>query len=217
MMTFEEYLKNNKKDIDEDEMVAAAPASDGVVAPHGTTDADVLGKCDHDNCGGFLKKGCFHIPKPVFKKPLSRLAPEIPGGKKRKKKTWQNVQLVTDAELDRRTLLGLHNVGERTIAQFVKRTMQLADDNEVFVEAIVYWPVDHSFFLKFTIDGKASSFFIHFDFNPRTKRFKLKSDKLLSSAQAKAEFKKILDMPGNSPDNKASANMKLWVVWGSLA
>lgn len=105
-------MKKSKR-YEEDEIVAAAPAPSGVVsAPHGTTDADVLGKCDHDNCGGFMKKGCFHIPKPVFKKPLSRL--EIPGGKKKKK--LPKVQLVTDAELDRRTLMGLHKVGERTIA-----------------------------------------------------------------------------------------------------
>lgn len=94
--------------------------------------------------------------------------------------------------------------------------MHLADDNEVFVEAIVYYPVDHSFFLKFTIDGKMRSFFIHFDFNPRTKRFKLKSDKIFSAAQAKEEFKKILDMPGISSVNKGSEKMSLWVVWGGL-
>ena len=110
MMTFEEYIKKENDEVKEDEMVTATPpASDMVSSPKGITAGDILGKCSHNSKGGFMSKDCNHIPKPLFLEPMKRT-------KKNKK---QKIYLVTDAELDRKTILSLHEVPEKTIAAFI--------------------------------------------------------------------------------------------------
>ena len=71
-------------------------------------------------------------------------------------------------------------------------------------------------FLRFTFDGKVRSFFIHIDFDTRTKQLAVVDKKIYSAAEVKAEFKKILDMKGNSPQNVGSDDLKLWVIWGGV-
>ena len=210
MLTFEEYLKKKEKDIDEDEMVAASPAPSGIVNGAGTTAGDVLGHCDHSDHGGFLGKDCFHIPKPVFKKPLRRF--DVPGGKKRKKKLFYLV----DAELDKNTIKSLRHVDHNVIADFIRRNFGFASDNEIFVETIFYYPVTKTFFLKFNVDGKLKDFYINFDFDSTTKKFKLINKNIMQLAQAQEEFRKILNMKDNSPSNVGSDDMMLWIVWGKF-
>ena len=138
-MTFKEYLEKYNH-IDEDAMIAApAPASDGVVdASHGTTAADVLGKCDHDSHGGFFKKGCFHIPKPVFKQPLSRL-----DKKKRKKFVLFEVEMPNAAKAI------LTKITENELIEFIADNYDISY-YDIYEIADVAWVYDtQTFFIKF--------------------------------------------------------------------
>lgn len=202
-MTFEDYLKKEDEEVKEDEMVAAAPsASDMVSSPKGTTAGDILGKCSHGSKGGFMSKDCNHIPKPLQLEPMKRT------GKNKK----QKIYLVTDAELDRNTLLSLHEVPEETIAAFIQKAHKEPKDVEVI--AIMYHPVSKKFFAKVKCGGR--SFFSMFDFDADKKKFMNTDGHRYTAKEAKAKFNEILNMPRNNPDNKGSAYMKLWVVWGGL-
>ncbi len=204
----------------EDAMVAAGAAGGDVVAPSAGIGAnDVLGHCDH-KADGYLGSGdpagCFHIPGKC-KVPFRRHEICNGGGKKKKKTFYdKGMTIVTDAELDRPTLKALHELSEEEIEDFVRQNFGFADDNEIFVEAIFYYPVTKTMFLRFTFDGKVRSFFIHIDFDARTKQLIVVDKKIYSAAEVKAEFKKILGMKGNSPKNVGSDDLKLWVIWGDV-
>lgn len=203
MMTFEEYIKKEDEEVKEDEMVAAAPpASDMVSGPKGTTAGDILGKCTHGSKGGFMSKDCNHIPKPLSLEPKKRT------GKNKK----QKIYLVTDAELDRKTILSLHEVPEETIAAFIQKAHMETKDVEVI--AIMYHPVSKKFFAKVKCGGR--SFFSMFDFDADKKKFVSTDGHRYTAKEAKEKFNEILNMVGNSPNNKGSEDMKLWVVWGGL-
>ena len=202
-MTFEEYLKKEDEEVKEDEMVAAAPsASDMVSGPKGTTAGDILGKCSHGSKGGFMSKDCNHIPKPLSLEPMKRT-------RKNKK---QKVYLITDAELDRKTILSLHEVPEKTIAAFIQKAHM--EKREIKVNAIVYYPVSKKFFAKVKCAGRV--FFSVFDFDEAKKKFISTDEHRYTANEAKAKFDEILNMPGNSPANKGSEDMNLWIVWGKL-
>lgn len=68
-----EEVECDEDELEEDAMVAAGDSSTGLMSgPKGDTTTDILGKCKHNDGKGFFDKDCFHIPKPVFKKPLKR-------------------------------------------------------------------------------------------------------------------------------------------------
>ena len=196
MMTFEDYLKKEDEEVKEDEMVAAAPsASDMVSGPKGTTAGDILGKCSHGSKGGFMSKDCNHIPKPLSLEPMKRT-------RKNKK---QKVFLVTDAELDRKTILSLQDVPEETIAAFIQKAHMETKDVEVI--AIMYYPVSKKFFAKVKCAGRV--FFSLFDFDEAKKKFISTDEHRYTANEAKAKFDEILNMSGNSPANKGSKDMNL--------
>lgn len=63
------------KEIYEDAIAAppSAAPSDGNASSTensvgvGTSDINVLGNCDHNSTGGYMKDGCFHLPVKVMK------------------------------------------------------------------------------------------------------------------------------------------------------
>ena len=91
----------------------------------------------------------------------------------------------------------------------------------IYIEAICYHPMSKNLFLKVE-DQEEKTWFCVADFDEKKSRFvptkskELWSNDIMTAAEAKREFKKILNMKGNSPMNKGSADMKLWVIWGSL-
>lgn len=125
--------------IDEDEMVTAIASSDGVVSvQHGTTAGDVLGKCDHDDSGGFFKKGCFHIPKPVFKQPLSRL-----NKKKRRKFVLSEVEM---PDIVKTTLA---KMSENKLMSFIADNYDISY-YDIYEIADIAWVYDtQTLFIKF--------------------------------------------------------------------
>lgn len=202
MVKFKEYIKNKSK-VKEDQMVAPMqPASDIVSGPKGITADDVLGKCSHEKHGGFMSKNCKHIPKPILVQPMCRL-------KKNKK---HKIFLMTDAELNKKTVCSLFEVPEDAINSFIQKAHN--EKNKVKVLAIVYYPVAKTFFAKVKCEG--NTFFSTFDFDTNKKRFICVDKHKYTAEEAKEQFNKILNMPGNNPNNKGSENMQLWLVYGKL-
>lgn len=76
----------------EDAMVAPSPSAlAGEVQATGALGSnDVLGVCDHNKSGGYMKDGCFHMPS-CFKH-------EILSGKKKKRKNNYTVGMKTFLE-----------------------------------------------------------------------------------------------------------------------
>lgn len=79
-------LKKKIKEIDIKEVyedaIAASPSNGGASASgasasatlstpvsnsSGISDTDVLGNCNHETTGGYMKDGCFHLPTKVMK------------------------------------------------------------------------------------------------------------------------------------------------------
>lgn len=220
------------KKVFEDAMVAGGDAGGGdVVAPStGIGANDVLGHCDHKSDGYFSgdPAGCFHIPSKC-KVPFKRYEICNGGGKKKKKKKTfydKGMQIIVDSELTRDMILNLHKVRESAIRGFVLNNWgeqvggPLSDT--VYIEAICYHPMSKSLFLKVEDTGEEKTWFCVADFDEKKSKFiptenaEYWSNDIMTATQAKQEFKKILNMKGNSPLNKGSDNMRLWVVWGSL-
>ena len=88
------------------------------------------------------------------------------------------------------------------------------EKREIKVNAIVYYPVSKKFFAKVKCAGRA--FFSVFDFDEAKKKFISTDEHRYTADEAKAKFDEILNIPGNSPANKGSEDMNLWVVWGKL-
>lgn len=206
---------------------AGADSSGGIVSPSGVSADDVLGHCDHKNDGylGGDPAGCFHIPSKC-KVPFKRYEICNGGGKKKKKTFYdKGMQIIVDSELSRDMILNLHKVSERAIREFVlnnwgqKAGGPLSD--AIYIEAICYHPMSKNLFLKVE-DQEEKTWFCVADFDEKklkfvpTKSEELWQNDIMTAAEAKREFKKILNMKGNSPMNKGSDDMKLWVVWGSL-
>jgi len=88
------------------------------------------------------------------------------------------------------------------------------ETKDVEVIAIMYHPVSKKFFAKVKCGGR--SFFSMFDFDADKKKFISTDGHRYTAKEAKDKFKEILVMSGNNPNNKGSADMKLWLVWGDL-
>lgn len=215
------------KKVFEDAMVAGGDAGggDGVAPSAGIGANDVLGHCDHKSDGylGGDPAGCFHIPSKC-KVPFKRYEICNGGGKKKKKTFYdKGMQIITDAELSRDVLRQIADLDEEIILEQLARIY--GTEGAMFIsydiEAVCYYPVTGDFFVKLVGKDRVPSLplFLVVDFDTDKKQFiKSKSglSKIMLAAQAKQEFKKILNMKGNSPMNKGSDDMKLWVVWGSL-
>lgn len=221
---------NKRAKLDEDAVMAAgdcaapigdvsAPAdsADTDVVAKGTSADDVLGKdCDHHK-EGYMSTKCFHIPSNIIGRGKLLKRAEIQAGKKKKKKDHKNpyekdMQIISEAELTREMILGIHSVPEEKIAAFIRRNWKIADD-EIEVVSIAYCPVNKTIFIKFKSQTKKTQF-VQADFNG--KKFSPVDDRIYSTAEVKREFKKILDMVGNSPANNGSDDIKLWVIWGAV-
>lgn len=91
---------------------AGAAVSDSSIVKQDSrvSDTDVLGKCDHNKEGGYMKDGCFHLPSRALK--LQKR--EIFAGKKKKGHKNDYVKdmevLVSEAELDRQTIMAIHKL-----------------------------------------------------------------------------------------------------------
>lgn len=212
-------MKRQKK-VDEDAIVAggaaaaSAPAGGDVMSPsdsiagqmhgNGISAGDVLGHCDHKK-DGYMGKNCNHMPKPL------KLSTD--GTKRKKKRTpyEKGMKILTDAELDRNTILAVHKVPEEVIIDFILRNF---DMKAKYVQAMAYYPITKSVFIKFMSSNNKSQY-VNVDFNG--KRFIPTDDKMIYNAtEAKNAFHKILSMSGNNPKNYGSENMELWVIWGDL-
>ncbi len=93
--------KNKNKVVKEDAVIgtSSSAASSGIVSHDtGISTNDILGKCKHSKTDGYIKDGCFHIPKNVFNKTQSR---EIFTGKKRKqiKNNYSNILQEADIKI----------------------------------------------------------------------------------------------------------------------
>lgn len=206
------------------EVVANADAADGDIAPNkGISADDVLGKCDHQR-DGYLGTKCFHVPKKCGKT-YNRLSTD--GSKRKKKKTpyEKNMSILTDAELSRDLILAMHKVRERDIRKYIITEFGI-DGNPLtdatHVEAVAYHPPSKMFFIKVVDSGKdpVKNWFCVADFDEKTLKFSAPVNSeyyyndIMDAKQAQEEFKKILKMNGNSPNNVGSDDMNLWVIWG---
>lgn len=206
----------------------AAPVGDVVAPGPGIGANDVLGHCDHKSdgyLGGSGPEGCFHVPskcKVPFRRDICN-----GGSKKKKKKTPYEVgmKVVTDAELNRDTILKFHKMSELSIRNYVMSNFggpgsELTD--ACYIAAVCFYPPTGDLFIKVVDAGSNKTFFCVADFDP--KALKLVPPKgnnpkfadLMTATEAKKEFENILHMQGNLPSNKGSEDMKLWVIWGDI-
>ena len=207
------------------EVVTASPTGDGdITAPNsGTSADDVLGKCDHHH-DGYLGTKCFHVPSRCGK--MYRRIPSDGSlrNKKRKKTPYEvGMNIITDAELSRDLIMAMHKVTELQIREYIMNEFG-ADGNPltdaIYVEAVAYHPPSELFFIKVIDAGTNKSWYCVADFDPNTLQFsppksgEYQFDDIMDGAKAKAEFTKILKMPGNSSINVGSDDMNLWVIWG---
>lgn len=188
---------------------AAAPAgdvvsggssntSDGLNAPSGSiSDEDVLGKCDHSK-NGFMAAGCFHIPKNVLKNYR-----ELPSKKRKNHKNpyIKGMLMVTEADLDKKTIMAIHKLDSTDILNFVNGHYDFAGNKAAkAVEAIAYWPKDKLYFIKVQLDDGTKTFVLA-DFDG--KNFVVKgSTKSYSPESAISMYVK---------DNKQA---EMWVIYG---
>lgn len=185
MMTFEEYLQQEKAVKKEDEMVAAAPApaSDVVSPSTGTTAADVLGPCDHNHSGGFMSKDCNHLPKPMMLEPIRRYKKS----KKRKRKLYQFA--VNEAD-DASMLKKFQKLTDDQICSLVDKQFGISfyDIHEVISAAWCH--ETREIYLKLSVYEDKG------DFKTRFVTFKIDgskfaaSGKVMDKKEAKSSFKK---------------------------
>ena len=162
--------------------------------------------------------------------------PEPPAkGKRGKKKaqkesedqqnTEKNMKL-KEATLDRNTILAIHKVPEAAIRRFVLKWWGPSTGTDmsdaIYIQAICYHPPSGCVFIKVMDSGNDRSMYCIADFDAAKRRFipannpEYQCNDLMTPSEAKTEFKKILDMKGNSPNNVGSDSMQLWVIWGGL-
>lgn len=194
------------KKVYEDAVVGAglaAMAADVQAAPGAISDVDILGHCDHNKEGGYMKDGCFHLPKGAM--PLQKRDDEIFAGKKKKNQKndyIKGMKVINEAELDRDTILAIHKVKESALRNYILKFFKDEIYDGMYVQAIAYFPPAKSFFIKVENDGKWS--FVNLDF--KNGKFVITDDlNVYTSQDIKREY---LD--------KVGSNMKVWVVWGGL-
>ena len=153
--------------------------------------------------------------------------PEPPAKGKKKKAVKKESEQVNEMTLDRKNILDLHKIKESTVRQFVLKWWgelgaggPLSD--AIMAEAMCYHPPTGCIFIKVVDAGNDKTYFCVADFDEEKKKLvpARHSDyayhDIMTTAEAKSEFKKILNMPGNNPNNKGSDSLKLWVIWGGL-
>lgn len=220
-----------KKIFEDAVMAAGGEAGGDVVAPSAGIGAnDVLGHCDHKSdgyLGGGDVAGCFHIPSKC-KVPFRR-EPCYGGSKRGKKKRTPyeaGMKVLTDAELTRDMILNLHKVRERAIRAFILNWWGPSTGSElsdaIWIQAICYHPISQCLFIKVQDSGNNKTWFCVADFDEKKKKFiptkneEYRFKDIMTATEARAEFKKILDMKGNSKENKGSDDLRLWLIWGDL-
>jgi len=163
-------------------------------------DTDVLGKCDHNKECGYMKDGCFHLPAGAKPKVMHR---EILAGKKKKNHKNDYIKnmevLVSEAELDRDTILAVHNVPEEEIVKFV----QSYDSNAQEIVSIAYYPAAKKFFLKFSNGKDIRYIMAEFD----GKKFIDNPDFIEKKIWTKDDVKIMYDW--------TKTKEKVWVIWGA--
>ena len=205
---------------------SSANAGDADIVPNKgsiTTTDDVLGKhCDHHK-DGYLGPECFHVP--------ARAKYEIPSKKRKGQKNpyTKGMKVLTDAELDRDTILAIHKIPEANIIDFVQEiidpdTYGYADPEDIEdsqtvkeIQAIIYCPSLQLFFIKFKVNGSNRSLFVKADFEDG--KFKLADDAdsqhiVYNAKEAKHEFDKLL--VNGKLASKTARSMKCWTVWGGI-
>ena len=131
-----------------------------------------------------------------------------------------------EATLDRNMILAIHKVPEAAIRRFVLKWWGPSTGTDmsdaIYIQAICYHPPSGCVFIKVMDSGNNKSMYCIADFDAAKRRFipanntEYQYNDLMTPSEAKAEFKKILDMKGNSPNNVGSDSMQLWVIWGGL-
>ena len=205
---------------------SSASAGDADIVPSNssmTTTDDVLGKhCDHHK-DGYLGPECFHVP--------AHTKHEIPSKKRKGQKNpyTKGMKVLTDAELDRDTILAIHKIPEANIIDFVQEiidpdTYGYADPEDIEdgqtvkeIQAIIYCPSLQLFFIKFKVNGSNRSLFAKADFEDG--KFKLDDDAdsqhiVYNAKEAKHEFDKLL--VNGKLASKTARSMKCWTVWGGI-
>ena len=200
--------------VDEDAVVGgagdAAPAGDVVsggdtsvsdlLAPSGAiSDEDVLGHCDHHK-NGFMATGCFHIPKNVLKNYR-----ELPSKKKKGHKNpyLKGMLMVTEADLDKKTIMEIHALDSTDILNFVNSHYDFPENKAAkTVEAIAYWPKDKRYFIKVMLDNGKKRFVLA-DFEVGKKSFIAVGQESYSTEEVMDKYVK---------DNKQA---EMWVVYGA--
>lgn len=214
-------LKSMYNKIEEDAMVGADGVSTvGDVLPSdsagtlnqgfkpgkGLGTSDILGKnCNHKK-DGYMGKKCNHLPKPM------KLSTDGSIRKKKKTPYEKNMKILSDAELNRKTVFQIGRKDELEIKEFISSKFNNITA-DIKVKAIVYFPVNKTLFIKFKNNGKTC--FINADFDGKDFSTTDQLD-VLNTNEAKEEFKKILKMDGNTARNTGSDDMNLWLIWGKL-
>ena len=200
--------------VDEDAVVGgagdSAPAGDVVsggdtsvsdlLAPSGAiSDDDVLGHCDHHK-NGFMATGCFHIPKHVLKNYR-----ELPSKKKKGHKNpyLKGMLMVTEADLDKKTIMAIHALDSTDILNFVNSHYDFPENKSAkTIEAIAYWPKDKLYFIKVILDN-GNKRFVLADFEVGKKSFIANGQESYSTEEVMDKYVK---------DNKQA---EMWVVYGA--
>ena len=125
---------------------------------------------------------------------------------------------LNEMEFTRDMIMKLHKLRENDIRGFILNNYgpSVGGDasDALFVEGIAYHPMTKKLWIKFENVDPKGKWFIVADFDG--KELEDVGIDMYTPAEAKKEFKKILDMQSNSPENKGSDDMRLWVVWGNL-
>lgn len=200
--------------VDEDAVVGgagdSAPAGDVVsggdtsvsdlLAPSGAiSNDDVLGHCDHHK-NGFMATGCFHIPKNVLKNYR-----ELPSKKKKGHKNpyLKGMLMVTEADLDKKTIMAIHALDSTDILNFVNSHYDFPENKSAkTIEAIAYWPKDKLYFIKVVLDN-GNKRFVLADFEVGKKSFIANGQESYSTEEVMDKYVK---------DNKQA---EMWVVYGA--
>jgi hypothetical protein len=180
---------------------ASAVTSDSSIVKQDSrvSDTDVLGKCDHSKEGGYMKDGCFHLPSRALK--LQKR--EILAGKKKKchKNDYAKGMevLVSEAELDRQTIIAIHKLSADKLLAFV----QDQDPSATEVICIAYCMSEQAFIIKFRARKAFRYILAVFDGRRFVGMHGRGSDALSMTADEVKRHCKL-----------GPKGMQMWTVWG---
>lgn len=175
---------------------AGVGGGDMVAAPGAGVGAnDILGNHSHDGDAGYMRDGCFHLPKGSGKV-QSR---EILAGKKKKNQKndyIKGMKIISETGVDKASIIQLEKYTEADLAEIINKEYGIKD---AYPKTIVYCSSTDTFFMKFITEDNTK--FI--EFYLRHGKYTKISDNAMDSKEVKTKLAKF-DTP------------KHWVVWGEM-